>query len=167
DENLRLAIHDDDVRKLQFVNLPDWNNTYLPVGKFYTPQRVEQGQRIIETDYIFMRADEFHLLYAETLAKSGQEGTAKTVLKNFLSNRMGNVAYIDGLSGQALLDEIYLQTRIEMWGEGKSYLAMKRNKKDIKRGATHLFFEGQTIPFGDERTYFKIPLTEIQNNPNL
>lgn len=167
DENLRLAIHNDDVRKNQFVNIPDWNDTYLPIGKFYAPKREEQGQRIVTTDYVYMRTDEFHLLYAETLAKSGQEGTAKTVLKNFLKNRMDDVNYIDGLSGQALLDEIYLQTRIEMWGEGKTYLAMKRNKKDVKRGSTHMFYADTTIPFGDNRLYFKIPQDEIINNPNL
>lgn len=72
---------------------------------------------------------------------------------------------VDALGGQALLDEIYLQTRIELWGEGKSYLAMKRNKATTVRGANHLSFVGEPIPYNDERMQFEIPLDEIQNNP--
>jgi hypothetical protein len=43
-------------------------------------------------------------------------------------------------SGTSLQEEIYLQTRLEFWGEGKSYLAMKRNKATVKSGINHLFF---------------------------
>ena len=167
DANLRAAIRPDDVRLKQFVLTPSYNNKYLATGKFFAPNRTIGGQRIVETDYLFMRADEFHLLYAETLAKSGQEGTAKSVLKNFLSFRVEDTSFVDGLTGQALLDEIYLQTRLELWGEGKSYLAMKRNNKPVVRGNTHLFYAGETIPAGDEKTYFKIPQAEILDNPHF
>ena len=165
DENLRQMIRPDDVRQKQFQVIPDYNDTYLGTGKFFTPARTEGGQRTVTTDYVFMRADEFHLLYAETLAKSGQEGTAKSVLKNFLTQRVTDTSFVDALSGQALVDEIYNQTRLEMWGEGKAYLAMKRNNKPVVRGNTHLFYAGETIPAGDDRTYFKIPQAEILDNP--
>lgn len=167
DENLRQMIRPDDVRIKQFQVIPDYNDTYLGTGKFFTPARVEGGQRTVTTDYVFMRVDEFHLLYAESLAKSGQEGTAKSVLKNFLSNRIDDTSFVDSLSGQALIDEIYNQTRIEMWGEGKAYLAMRRNNKPIVRGNTHLFYAGETIPVGDARSYFKIPQAEILDNPHF
>lgn len=165
DLNLYNSIRPDDVRLNQFQIIPDYNNTYLGTGKFFTPDRIEGGQRVVTTDYLFMRADEFHLLYAETLAKSGDEGTAKSILKNFLSNRLTDTSYIDTLFGAALIDEIYMQTRLELWGEGKSYLAMKRNKKPIVRGTSHLFYAGQTFPYGDIKSYFKIPQSEILDNP--
>jgi hypothetical protein len=82
-----------------------------------------------------------------------------------VSTRVPDASYIDGLSGQALKDEIYLQTRIELWGEGKSYLAMKRNKATATRGANHLSFVGEAIPYNDERMTFEIPEGEIQYNP--
>ena len=41
-------------------------------------------------------------------------------LSSYLSDRITDVSYIDNLSGQQLKDEINLQTRIELWGEGKS-----------------------------------------------
>ena len=84
-----------------------------------------------------------------------------------MTRRLPDASYIDGLSGQALKNEIYLQTRIELWGEGKSYLAMKRNKATITRGANHIFFAGNSYPYNDESMQFEIPLDEIQNNPFL
>lgn len=167
DVNLRNSIRPDDVRLKQFEIVPGYNNTYIATGKFFAPSRVEGGQRVVETDYLFMRADEFHLLYAETLAKSGQEATAKSVLKNFLSQRVTDTSFVDALSGQALVDEIYMQTRLELWGEGKSYLAMRRNNKPVVRGSSHLFYAGETISLGDERLYFKIPQAEILDNPHF
>ena len=82
-----------------------------------------------------------------------------------LANRVPDPSYVDALSGQALQNEIYLQTRIELWGEGKSFLAMKRNKATTVRGTNHLSFVGEAIPYNDERMQFEIPLDEIQNNP--
>ena len=114
-----------------------------------------------------MRVEEMYLLNAETAAKSGDEATAKTSLKAVLNNRLPSTAYIDALSGQALQNEIYLQTRIELWGEGKSYLAMKRNRATITRGTNHLSFKGVPIPYNDPRLTFSIPQSEIQNNPFL
>lgn len=139
----------------------------VPANKFYDPNREIGGQRTITTDYLFMRVDEFHMLYAEALAKQGKDAEAKTALKNYLANRITNTSYVDALSGTALQNEIYLQTRIEFWGEGKSYLAMKRNKATIKRGSNHLFFEGQSFNYNDSKLTFKIPQDEVNNNPNL
>ena len=82
-----------------------------------------------------------------------------------MSTRVPDVSYINSLSGSSLLDEIYLQTRIELWGEGKSYLAMKRNQATIVRGDNHLSFVGDPIPYNDERLTFEIPQAEILNNP--
>lgn len=114
-----------------------------------------------------MRVDEFHLLAAESLAKSGQEGEAKQILKNYLQNRITDVSYIDTLSGVALQTEIYKNTRIEFWGEGKSYFAMKRNKATVTRGTNHRFLAGQSFSYDDERLYMKIPQQEVLNNPNF
>jgi hypothetical protein len=60
---------------------------------------------------------------------------------------------------------VLLQTRIELWGEGKSYLSMKRNNSTITRGSNHVFHAGESISSSDERLTFEIPRAEIQNNP--
>jgi len=164
DKGLYDAIPANDVRKGQFwVSTDTYNLT--PRNKFYDPGRKVGGQRTVITDYIYMRVEEMYLLNAETAAKSGDEATAKVSLKALLSKRLPSTTYIDGLSGKALQDEIYLQTRIELWGEGKSYLAMKRNHATITRGSNHLSFKGVPILYNDPRLTFSIPQSEIQNNP--
>lgn len=164
DQDLFDAIPADDARKAQFNDDPE-NRFLMPLNKFYDPGRVIGGQRFIETDYIYMRVAEMYLLHAEAAAKSGDEGGARTILKVLLDERIPNSSYVDGLGGQDLLDEIYLQTRIELWGEGKSYLAMKRNQATITRGPNHLSNVGVPIQHNDERLTFEIPFLEIQNNP--
>lgn len=114
-----------------------------------------------------MRIAEMYLLNAEAKAKTGNEGGAKQSLSVLLNERLDDLSYLDALSGQSLQDEIYLQTRIELWGEGKSYLAMKRNKATITRGSNHLSNAGESILYNDDRLTFVIPLSEVQNNPNI
>ncbi len=141
-----------------------------PMNKFY-PQDgygVLGGQReITHADYLYMRSDEFYLLNAEANARRGDEGDAKSVLKAYLKNRIPDVSYIDNLSGNNLINEIYLQERIEFWGEGKSYLALKRLKKTVHRGNNHLVLKGQSFPYDDPKLTFKIPQKEEQDNPVL
>lgn len=165
DQDLYDAIPENDVRKNQFRDDDHPSRFLQPLNKFYHEGRVIGGQRNIETDYVYMRVAEMYLLHAEASAKAGDEPRARTVLKLLLDDRIPDTSYIDGLSGQDLLDEIYLQTRIELWGEGKSYLAMKRNQATIRRGPNHLSLVGESIPYDDERLTFEIPELEIQNNP--
>ncbi len=169
DAGLYDAIPEDDVRKKQFNNSPGSYYHLMPINKFYDPNRVIGGQTTITTDYVYMRVAEMYLLNAEASARMGGAGedNARTMLKELLVNRIQDASYVDALSGQNLLDEIYLQTRIELWGEGKSYLAMKRNKATITRGSNHLSFVGVPINYDDERLTFEIPEAEIQDNPYI
>lgn len=173
---LYAAIDSTDIRKTQFTNQPvtdsngDTENfgprAYLPVNKFYSKTgKIFMGQRIVESDYIYMRVEEMYLLNAEVNARLGQDGLAQATLKQLMDIRKPNNSYINGLSGGALLNEIYLQTRIELWGEGKSYAAMKRLKKSVTYGSNHLFYPGQVFNYDNAKLTFKVPEAEILNNP--
>ena len=155
----------DDIRSDQFFATPGAN--YLqPLFKQYDADRVPFGTSTqVKADYVYMRHAEMVLLEAEALAKSGQDGAARNVLHSLVDNRVDDPSYIDALSGQALIDEIYMQTRWELWGEGKSYFAMKRNQATITRGSNHLSFVGESISHNDNRLTFEIPQREIQDNP--
>lgn len=159
------AIPADDVRKGQFVDAYG-NGVLYPINKFYPDAREVAGQRNIETDYVYMRIAEMYLLHAEASAITDPTA-AITSLKAVLSERVDDVSYLDALSGQALLDEIYLQTRIEFWGEGKSYLAAKRLKKTITTGSNHLSLPSENYAYDSNELTFEIPLSEVQNNPNI
>lgn len=177
DTSLYAEIPSNDIRKEQFVfgNFSNYGNgkdtTYFigqPINKFFAPERILLGQRDVTTDYIYMRSDEFYLLNAETHARLQEYGDARISLKKLLKERRPDYdTYVDGIADVDLLDSIYLQTRIELWGEGKSYLAMKRLKKEITRGSNHLFLKGQSFNYNDPKLTFLIPQNEVQNNPVL
>ncbi len=168
DNGLYALIPDTDVRKNQFQEAfaaEDW----LPIGKFYDAGKTVFGDRSWTNDEVFMRVAEMYLIKAEALARSGADDAgARTALLGLIDDRDTDAATrVAGLSGQALLDEIYLQWRIEMWGEGKSYFALKRFKGTVARGSNHLNLAGATMQHNDDRLILAIPEDEINNNPML
>jgi hypothetical protein len=169
DNALFAQIPSNDTRKSQFGT--SGTTALMPINKFFDPNRVPMGQQIITTDLLFMRTEEFYLLSAESAAKSGDEAAAKTRLVEMLTSRLGSQAnaqaYVNPLSGQALKDAIYLQTRIELWGEGKSYLAMKRNQATVTRGTNHVFRAGESFIYSSDEMSFEIPKVEMDNNPAI
>jgi hypothetical protein len=159
-------IRNDDIRLNQFLYLPSRDDVHLmPLYKFYHEDREPLGQRVVTADLFYFRYADMVLLHAEAQAHLGNDAASKTVLDILLSQRIVDRSYLVPLTGQDLIDEIYLQTRIEMWGEGKSYLAMKRNKASITRGSNWLDFAGETYDYDDEKLSFEIPEQEIRDNP--
>lgn len=170
DTGLLALIPAGDVRRTQFGTTGTTNR--MPINKFFDAGRTAGGQQIITTDYLFMRVDEFYLLSAEAAAKSGDDAAAKVRLKEFMLNRLtGGAAavdaYVDPLSGSNLKQAIYNQTRIEFWGEGKSYLALKRNQATVTRGTNHVFRPNQSFAYDIDEMSFQIPQVEMDNNPSI
>lgn len=169
DSGLYASIPANDVRKTQFGTTGV--TSLMPINKFFDPGRTPGGQQTITTDLIFMRVEEFYLLSAEAAAKSGNEAAAKTRLISLLESRLGGAAnaaaYVNPLSGPALVNAIYLQTKIELWGEGKSYFAMKRNQATITRGTNHVFRSGESFIHSSDELSFQIPQFEFNNNPAI
>ncbi len=158
------AIPADDLRKGQFVDAYG-DGVLYPINKFYAPGRTVAGQRNVTTDYVYMRIAEMYLLLAEAAAQTGNEALAKEALRVILDERVEDTAYLDALSGQQLIDHIFLQTRIELWGEGKVYLAGKRLGRTAEMGPNHLTYPGRSVPFNSDDMTFEIPQSERQNNP--
>ncbi|MDE5843753.1 MAG: RagB/SusD family nutrient uptake outer membrane protein [Muribaculaceae bacterium] len=73
----------------------------------------------------YMRAEEMLLTEAEAAYYNGDYATAKSCLNSLLELRNPGQT-VDALSGDALLDQIKLQRRIELWGEGLSWFDLKR-----------------------------------------
>ena len=124
-------------------------------------------------DYLYMRAGEMYLIEAEALARQGQSGPAITALETLVKTRYP--AYTaTGLSGQALLDEILLQRRIELWGEGFSLMDIKRLNQGLNRptgpgnhGAPNFNANVYTTSPADARMIMRIPQKELDNNVNM
>lgn len=163
DQNLYDQIPANDVRKGWWNDIG--NGDIINWRKYFDPNRVWDGQRPVVTDVHYMRIAEVYLLHAEAAMKDNDIASARTALKTVVAERVDDASYIDNLSGNALEEEIYLQSRIELWGEGKSYLLKRRNKMNIVRGSNHLIFAGEVMSYDDNRLSYEIPQIEIQNNP--
>jgi hypothetical protein len=161
-------ISNDDIRKTKFQapgtgtsTSPDYNQL-----KFLVPVKGSWA-----ADYLYMRAAEMYLIEAEALAKqSGQDAAARTALETLVKARYPEYSAAS-LSGAALLAEIYLQRRIELWGEGFSLIDIKRWKTGLNRpsgpgnhGSPNFNPNVYTLPDGDPKFIMRIPRFEIDNN---
>jgi len=168
DDNLYNMIPDNDVRKGQFTTSFFYTNDHLPIWKFWDKKRVIFGDRSWTNDEVYMRVAEMYLIQAEALSRSGDDPGARTALLGLIADREpGAEARLNTLSGDDLLNEIYLQWRIEMWGEGKAYWALKRFKGTVHRGMNHFNMANTSYQHDDPRIILSIPEDEINNNPML
>ena len=122
-------IPEGDVRKENFTKREDANATF----PFLNQTKIRlKSPGDWAGDYIFFRASEQYLIEAEASARLGDEANAISVLESLVKARYPDYS-ASGLSGQALIDEILIQRRIELWGEGRSLLDIKRLKTGLNR----------------------------------
>ncbi|MDP5201319.1 RagB/SusD family nutrient uptake outer membrane protein [Flavobacterium sp. DG2-3] len=118
-------------------------------------------------DVPYMRVAEMYLIEAESKARLGNADAA-TVLFEFEKTR--NPSYtLSTNSGQALVDEILLQRRIELWGEGFRFYDLKRTNSPLNRtNSNHdLGITNGVVAVApsDKRWQWLIPKVEIDANP--
>jgi starch-binding outer membrane protein, SusD/RagB family len=106
-----------------------------------------------------VRVSEMVLTRAEALARSNTNLTQALDDVNSIRTRAG-LAPVVGLTGQALLDEILLQRRLELAFEGDRWFDLKRRGENIVKATGNL-------QYGDPRYLAPIPVREIQVNPSL
>jgi len=96
-------------------------------------QRSGVGEAVKDGDWCLMRAEEMILLRAEALAKAGDLPAGKTVLEDFVKTYR-NPAYTSTASTLADFEnEVWLQRRIELWGEGFAMADVMRLGKNVVR----------------------------------
>lgn len=165
DKNLYESISNTDYRKKAFVS-PTTGNPLYPSLPAYANTKF-RDPTIDSGDYIYMRSAALYYIEAEALARSGNEGTAKQVLYDITITR--DPSYVlSTKTGAALINEIILQKRIELWGEGYAWFDMKRLGVALTRdypGTNHPAFGKFNIPAGDNRFIFQVPQAEIDANP--
>ena len=90
------------------------------------------GNVINEEDMPLMRVEEMILIQAEAKARGGDASGATTILENFVKTYR-DPAYSASAGGRSLLDEIWYQRRVELWGEGFGVFDNLRLDKPIVR----------------------------------
>lgn len=121
-------------------------------------------------DVPYMRGAEMYLIESEAKARLGDDAGAADALLPLAVNR--DAAYVLSTNtGQALIDEILLQRRWELWGEGFRFNDLKRLNMPLDRnGANHnsgLINNVLSVPAGDIRWQWQIPQDELDANPDI
>lgn len=120
-------------------------------------------------DVPYMRTAELILIEAEGLARAGQHGQAAQVLYELVSARDPEYT-LSTNTGQALIDEIMVQRRIELWGEGHRWLDLKRLNLPLDRTGTNynpavvILME---YPAGGPMWVSLIPRAELDTNEHM
>jgi hypothetical protein len=153
---------------IQDVKLPFIPYTNVKFGQYgYIGNNINAG------DWCLMRVEEMYLIKAEATAMAGNLPVAKTILRDFITTYR-DPSYLLSLapSAQAFQDEVWLQRRIELWGEGFSMADIMRLGKNIVR-----FKEGVTSNFPDDFKFniaandgyllLRIPQRETNNNQGI
>lgn len=150
-----------DVRTAKFVTP---SASYVGIRKFKTNKF---GTTTNFTDYIvMMRSPEMYLIEAEAKARLG-DATAKTVLFEVQKNRDAS-AVISANTGAALISEILLERRKELFGEiGVGFLDIKRCGLAYQRSTGHVVSGQIGFPANSNRLTLKIPQTEFDSNKAL
>jgi hypothetical protein len=113
-----------------------------------------------------MRIAEMWLIEAEAKARLG-EADAGDILYTLQKNR-DTQAVASGNTGQALINEILLERRKELFGEiGINYLDLKRLGLPLERSVGHPSVCRLSIPGNSDRFTLKIPQAEIDANESL
>ena len=162
DDQLYNQIAATDYRKKNF------NATETTVGEFTYPaySNVKFNTPTYEADEIYMRLSEAYLLKAEAEARGGNSSAAQQTLYDLVSKRDSGYAKSSN-TGEALLKEIFLQSRIELWGEGHEFFTNKRFNVGVDRTASSNHTHKLVKAAGKEFTY-QIPLSiELNSNPYI
>ncbi len=113
-----------------------------------------------------MRTVEMILVAAEAAYHQGNTAEANRILNEFKANRYKGYT-AQNLSGDALLEDILVERRKELYGEqtGVEWFDAKRLQRGIKRTGNH----GRPLELApnDKRFILYIPQVEIDNNPQI
>ena len=90
------------------------------------------GTTLNDEDMPIMRVEEMLLIQAECAARMGDINTARNTLESFVRSYR-DPQYDVNAGGRALLDEIWYQRRVELWGEGFGRTDLVRLGKPMVR----------------------------------
>ncbi|NIG56353.1 RagB/SusD family nutrient uptake outer membrane protein [Chitinophaga sp. Cy-1792] len=175
------------------TKLFDWDTLPSQEGYLRYKKFRFRDQTALIGDFVLMRAAEMVLIEAEGYARAG-DATNATLRLNELRGARSAYLYKQGTGN--IIDSIMIERRKELWGEGFSLSDIIRTNGTVVRKAFTSYTGGdsiinvpradgtfkqvkakghRTLKFPDGTSFvpqskyylFAIPLSEVQNNPNL
>lgn len=183
DPYFKQMFQDGDYRK----DLFNWGQTAYGDWAMLNGKFLFQDVENMLGDIVMMRTSEMYLIKAEAAAHLGKEAEAQQLLQTLRNARMkeGQKAKTVTETGDALLKEIWIERRKELWGEGFALTDLIRNQQPIERkeyeevivvDGKKVTVNGHTITSLPDKTdfipnskyyLFRIPEKEELQNPNL
>lgn len=147
-----------DVRRLfqlRSVTLPITDSRYWITSKF---------KFTFDADHPIIRSTEMILIEAEAKHRQGDDAGAHNLLYTLQLNR--DAAAIKSTNtGTALLEEILVERRKELYGEsGVEWFDAKRLRRGITRTGNHRIKAPANLTADDKKFFLKIPQAEIDAN---
>ena len=87
-------------------------------------------------DIPLMRVEEMYLILAEAQAMGGNPSAGKATLEGFVQTYRDASYKVYGSTAEEVQNAVWMQRRIELWGEGQSYFDLMRLRKGINRVST-------------------------------
>ena len=144
-------------------------SNYLLVN--YTSQKfltTGRNNNVALGDVVFMRASEMYLIEAEAKYHLGDEAGSKAVLGELVAARDSNFTGFT-TTGADYLNEVLLNRRLELWGEGFRFFDLKRLNQGLNRTGTNqvasVINNLYEVPAGSPKWQWLIPRGEINSNP--
>jgi tetratricopeptide (TPR) repeat protein len=151
-------IDPNDLRMQMYVEDPDLKGAYAS-------HRVNKYPTVTNTDNVsVIRLSEVYLNRAEALQCLGRDQEAQDDL-NLIRQRANPSAPEVAATGQALLDEILIERRIELANEGHAVHDVMRHQRDIVRDDFTGAASVMTYPC--QFCILPIPFDELDVNPNI
>lgn len=172
------SIKSTDVRKKMWEPAPTATNFPLPSTAFsrtpYMSRKFSIRNLPTIGDVPYIRLAEVYLILAEANARiPGKEIEAKNALYTLAVNRDPSYT-LSTNTGQALIDEILIQRRVELWAEGHRWYDLKRMNQPLDRTKVPNYVPASgggvmqiPAPATSDLWQFAIPTFEIQANPNV
>ena len=134
----------------------------------FAPYKDVIYQEVNANDIPLLRIEEIYLILAEAKAMMGDVAGGAATLNGFVSGYRDAAYNCTAATAEELVEEVWMQRRIELWGEGHSYFDLMRMKKGVdRRGAGFAAENVFNIPAGDAALIFPIPDREMNRNQQL
>lgn len=167
-----------DVRKKMWEPVPTEQNFPLPTDAFAREAYMSRKFSVKSLgtslgDVSLMRSSELYLILAEAFASGSQANysLAQDALFELVSARDAKAVKSTKV-GNELLNEIWINRRVELWGEGFRYFDLKRLKQPLDRTVANVPNYASSsvdnwilVPADSKDWQFKIPLDEMNANP--
>lgn len=144
---------------------PYANLKFRPVGGNYNDYKAGGASEVC-----VMRVEEMMFIEAEALAMSGDLAGGKAALNTLMKTRNSAYSCDDIADAEAFQKEVFLQKRIEFWGEGVVFFDFKRLGAGVTVGYTGTNVqEGYRYNVTGNAPWWNwpIPRSEINGNPIL